>query len=131
MIEFRSFPKSPREDNKHYRNLARDEDCMLRVPSVCCGDSATTVLAHSNASADGKGMGYKSHDHCGIFSCFTCHTWLDQGRASPEEKATRFKWALERQAVRLMQIVTDPSRSKRDREAAQWGLDGLGKPRLA
>lgn len=131
MIEFRSFPKSPRQENKRFRDLARGQDCMLRIPNVCCGDPETTVLAHSNRAEHNKGGMIKAHDFYGVFSCHTCHHALDQTGLDPALKVKLFDWGLERMAVRLMQIATDPQADKRDREAAQWGLDGLGKPRLA
>ena len=57
------------------RESARGEQCMVRVPGVCNGDSETVVLAHLN----GAGIGRKQEDHKGAFSCSSCHSWLDGG----------------------------------------------------
>jgi hypothetical protein len=62
------------------RKAARNQDCTLRIPGVCNFDPATTVLCHSNALADGKGMGLKAPDTEACFGCSSCHDVLD-GRA--------------------------------------------------
>jgi hypothetical protein len=59
------------------RKAARGQDCTIRLPGVCNGDSATTVLCHSNSLADGKGMGLKAPDTAAAFGCSTCHAVLD------------------------------------------------------
>lgn len=59
------------------RMSAAGEQCLVRVPGVCCGDSTTVVLAHMN----GGGMGVKHSDMHGAYACRTCHEWLDGGYA--------------------------------------------------
>lgn len=59
------------------RKAARGQDCTIRLPNVCNGDSATTVLCHSNSLSDGKGMGLKAPDTAAAFGCSTCHAVLD------------------------------------------------------
>lgn len=66
------------------RRAARGEDCTLRIPGVCNHDPATTVLAHSNRLADGKGMGLKAPDTAACFACHACHDVLDGRRSRPE-----------------------------------------------
>lgn len=50
-----NYPKEPRQRNPHLLKMAQGEPCLLRIPGVCNGDSDTTVAAHSNQSAHGKG----------------------------------------------------------------------------
>lgn len=47
------------------------------MEGVCNFDDSTTVLAHLN----GAGMGIKSLDIHGAYSCSSCHAWLDGGYA--------------------------------------------------
>ncbi len=65
------------------RRAARGQDCTLRIPGVCNGDPETTVLCHSNALADGKGMGLKTPDTAACFGCSSCHDVLDGRRPRP------------------------------------------------
>ncbi len=62
---------------------ARDEDCQIRIPGVCNFDRATTVWAHANGSAAGKGMWMKAPDLLGAYSCFACHQTVDGQRQLP------------------------------------------------
>lgn len=97
---------------------------MLLVPGVCCGDAATTVLAHSNAGANGKGLAMKADDALGsAWACFTCHTWLDQGRAPAQSKKAAMEAAFVRQIAEIERIAA--SGNPRDRAAAQWALDRI------
>lgn len=62
------------------RKSARGEECTLQIPGVCNSNPETTVLCHSNALADGKGMGLKAPDTAACYGCSACHDVLD-GRA--------------------------------------------------
>lgn len=86
---FRSKPRAPgkraamkksRPKSTPIRRSAEGEECTLRLP-VCNFDSATTVWAHSNRAADGKGMGIKARDEEGCYACAACHAFLDGGYA--------------------------------------------------
>lgn len=66
------------------RKAARGEACTLLIPGVCNGDPDTTVLCHSNALADGKGMGLKAPDTAACFGCAACHDVLDGRRPRPD-----------------------------------------------
>lgn len=70
---------------RRFRDSARDELCLVRVPGVCNGDPATTVLAHLN----GGGMAAKHHDIHGAYACSACHSWLDGGYVRDSDRATR------------------------------------------
>jgi len=80
-------------DGAKYLEACRGEDCFLRVPGVCCGNSETVVPAHSNESAHGKGMGIKAKHRYTIPCCFTCHAWLDTGPAWWSEKTSAWRAA--------------------------------------
>lgn len=66
------------------RRAARGEECTLMIPGVCNRDPTTTVLAHSNRLADGKGMGLKAPDTAACFACHACHDVLDGRRPLPD-----------------------------------------------
>ena len=55
----------------------------MLIPGVCNRDPDTTVLCHSNALADGKGMGLKAPDTAACFGCSACHDVLDGRRPLP------------------------------------------------
>lgn len=119
------FSKNPSTRNQAFRDLARGEDCTAMIPGVCNFNPETTVLAHSNLMADGKGMGYKSDDSSGIFCCSSCHSFLDQGKATKEEKAAVFEKAQIRMIHRLGDIASNPAGKPRNVAAARWALEIL------
>ena len=58
---------------RNLRKEAQGRECMIRIPSVCNGDPATTVLAHLN----GGGMGMKRPDTSAAWACSSCHDVVD------------------------------------------------------
>lgn len=58
------------------RRAAQGRDCMVRLPGVCNGDPATTVLAHYRSSR-WSGMGQKPDDAIGAWACSACHDAID------------------------------------------------------
>lgn len=66
------------------RKSAKGEECTLRFPGICNGDTETTVWCHANSYDAGKGMGLKSRDEEGCYGCFACHAHLDGGYANTE-----------------------------------------------
>lgn len=117
------IPKNPSSRNTRFRELAQGEDCTVMIPGICCFDTDTTVLAHTNSLAGGKGMGYKADDHTGVFACHTCHTWLDQGKNPAEKKEAYFTQAQVRMIHRLGDIASSPTMRPWKTEAAKWALD--------
>jgi hypothetical protein len=117
------IPKHKREENANYRALARDKDCTLRVPGVCCFDPATTVLAHSNWHD--KGGARKASDFYGVWSCYTCHSWLDSGKASQDQKKGAFNTAMKRMEKELEKIVAYQMTKAKERDAAWWALERI------
>jgi hypothetical protein len=57
---------------------ARGEQCQIRIPGVCTGNPESTVWAHANGSAAGKGIGMKSPDILGSYACQACHDEYDR-----------------------------------------------------
>lgn len=58
------------------RKLARDRPCQVRLPGICNGDPATTVLAHFRLPGI-SGLGLKSPDALASWACAACHTAVD------------------------------------------------------
>jgi hypothetical protein len=61
---------------------AKGQPCSARFPGICNGNPETTVWAHLNGGAFGKGMGMKAHDVLGFHACFACHNYLDTGHGT-------------------------------------------------
>jgi hypothetical protein len=57
---------------------ARGEECQVRIRGVCNWNKETTVWAHANGSAAGKGIGMKSIDMLGAYACSACHDAYDR-----------------------------------------------------
>lgn len=57
--------------------------CQVRYPGICNGNTETTVLAHANGSAAGKGMGMKAPDYLAAYACSSCHALYDRGMKRP------------------------------------------------
>lgn len=58
------------------RKLARGKECTVRLPGICNGDPATTVLAHFRLAGI-SGMGIKPPDAIGAWCCSACHAYAD------------------------------------------------------
>ncbi|MEO9231533.1 MAG: nuclease domain-containing protein [Devosia sp.] len=61
---------------------ANGKPCSARFPGICNGNPETTVWAHLNGAAFGKGMGIKAHDVLGFHSCSSCHAYYDVGHGT-------------------------------------------------
>lgn len=60
--------------SKKIRNSARGQQCQVRIPGVCNGNSETVVLAHVGK---GSGMGQKCDDIHATYACSACHDVID------------------------------------------------------
>ena len=69
--------------SKKIRNSAKGEDCSLRV-SRECRDGETVVFAHLNSNY--RGVGIKSPDIFGVYSCYWCHLLLDSNRVDYKDQ---------------------------------------------
>jgi hypothetical protein len=61
---------------------ARGQPCAARFPGICNGNAETTVWAHLNGAAFGKGTSIKAHDVLGFHACFNCHRYYDIGHGT-------------------------------------------------
>ena len=85
------------------RRLARDRECQIRVPGVCCGDASTVVLCHLG----GAGIARKHNDFTGgAWGCRTCHDAIDGRVKTPYPKEMLKLWHLEA-VIRTQQILID------------------------
>lgn len=104
-------------------DMARGRPCLFRLPGLCNGDPATVVACHSNQGAHGKAGARKADDCFSAWGCYACHTWLDQGDATQEEKVAAFEAALRLQLDAWRQVEADPTEQPRFRRAASWALE--------
>jgi hypothetical protein len=88
--------------SRKYLDGARGQPCTFTGPT-CCADPATTVFAHLNGAAFGKGMGQKAHDIAGLDACAECHRYIDTGHGTrPLVSDAEFNMLLLRAVVRTM-----------------------------
>lgn len=106
--------------------MARGKPCMLML-DFCDGGGDTTVAAHSNQAKHGKAGARKANDEYSVWACFACHSWLDQGKGTREEKDAAFDLAHKSQILAWREIFDSYSSKDKDREAARWALEKLGK----
>jgi hypothetical protein len=69
--------------NKKLLDEARDRPCVL-----CGRQDGTTVAAHSNSLAHGRGFAYKTPSFMVAYVCQGCHDEIDgrAGKLTKEEK---------------------------------------------
>ncbi|RZJ02206.1 MAG: DUF1364 family protein [Haliea sp.] len=119
-------PKPEAKRNQYLLAMARNQACLLKVPSVCNRDWSTTVAAHSNLLCHGKAKGRKADDQYHVHACAACHAWLDQGPAPAAEKESAFmrahRWMVE--IWRGIVAGFDPATPK-EKAAALWALEQL------
>ena len=70
-------------ESKKIRASAKGESCSLRV-SPYCKDDETVVFAHLNSNY--RGVGLKSPDLWGAYSCAWCHNMLDASKVSYKDQ---------------------------------------------
>jgi len=118
------IPKEATIRSRKYLNGANGSACTFMGPT-CNADPATTVFAHLNGSAFGKGAGIKAHDIAGLDACSACHAYIDVGHGTkPMMSDADFWWHLLRGVVLTMvnrarrQIIivpTDPEHLSHER----------------
>lgn len=93
--------ETPIRSTKYLRG-AKGSPCTFTGPT-CSGDLETTVFAHLNGAAFGKGKGQKAHDIAGFDACHSCHAYVDIGHGTkPQMSDAEFNWHLLRAVVRTM-----------------------------
>lgn len=87
-------------------NSARGQTCAARFPGICNGNPETTVFAHLNGAAFGKGKGVKAHDILGFHSCSACHAYVDTGHGTKPilSEAELARYVLEAVATTLVRL---------------------------
>jgi hypothetical protein len=119
-------PKTAQHRNRHLLDMARGQQCLLMVPACCNHRTDTTVAAHSNWAIHGKAGARKADDQYSVWSCSSCHTWLDAGRFTKAHKQAVFMAGHLRQVLAWRQIAGDSRAPAADRNAAFWALEQLG-----
>lgn len=117
-------PKTEAMRNPALLEMARGRPCLMLIPGHT-HDPQTTVSAHSNWAEHGKAGARKADEPYSAWACVQCHQWLDQGKASAEEKKAVWLAAHRRQVDHWRAIASDPSEPARYRKAAQWALNHL------
>lgn len=85
--------------SRKYLNGAKGSPCTFMGPT-CNGNPETTVFAHLNGGAFGKGKGIKAHDIAGLDACHSCHDYIDTGHGTkPLLTEAEFYWHLLRGVV--------------------------------
>lgn len=103
--------------NQALLDLAKGEECLLRVPRYCQGGTETTVACHSNRTRDGKGKGIKAHDWAIAFGCVGCHFFIDQSTAPREMKLSYFIPGLRLTRLRIIALGKWPEEAERGYQA--------------
>ena len=73
------------------RNLARGQECQVRLPGICNRNPETTVLAHFRMPGT-CGMGMKPPDEQAAWACSACHDAIDGRTKSGYDKTTLALW---------------------------------------
>lgn len=71
--------------SRDLRKMARGQDCYLRLPGHCNGNTETVVLAHIRRGGI-AGMGQKPCDHAAMPMCSSCHDVFDGRAQSPLQR---------------------------------------------
>lgn len=76
------------------RKLARNQPCLIRVPTVCNGNPDTVVLCHIRM-IELSGTGIKAEDVFATFGCSACHAVCDGQQRSEYSYSERRLMLLE------------------------------------
>lgn len=120
-----SKPKTVALRNPAIMDMARGRQCLLQAPYTMHHDPATTVGCHGNGSQFEKGAHRKADECFVVWGCYECHSWLDQGSATAQEKERVFHFGMFRQMLAWEQVAASESEPARFRKAAEWALDQL------
>lgn len=75
--------------SRKLRESARGRECTLRIPGVCNGDPATSVLCHLPHGR--RGIGTKASDDHAVVGCSACHDALDMRALPPVSEAELYE----------------------------------------
>jgi hypothetical protein len=80
-------------------------DSAENQPCVLCGNTGTTVSAHANSVALGKGTGIKAPDYYTAWLCHKCHYDIDDSnKFSRKEKEEMWLRAYVRTVARWFEL---------------------------
>jgi len=96
-------PKEKMIRSKKMKEAARGQTCTMQIHGVCNHNTETTVFAHSNRMAHGKGFGEKAHDIFGADMCSACHDLYD-GRTQKTEWTVDALWFRFEEAMAKTQL---------------------------
>ena len=91
--------------SKAIRNAAKGQDCTVNIVGVCNYNPETVVFAHY--PSEGKGMGIKSSDLSGGFSCEGCHSALDGRTKHANLDYGEREFYMRRSMVRTLEKLAD------------------------
>lgn len=86
--------------------LARGEQCLIRVPQVCCGNTESVVLCHLRMIGI-SGYGLKAPDLLAAFGCQPCHDFVDNRSHpsnTPEYRRSLLLEGMARTQYRLIEL---------------------------
>lgn len=86
------------------RKLARGEECLIRVPGICCGNSETVVLCHIRMAGI-TGFGLKAPDALAAYGCQPCHDFVDGRTQGLETHQQRRAYLLEGMARTQYKLI--------------------------
>lgn len=113
--------------SKDLLTLAQGQECLLNISKRCLTtEGSTTVACHENSLDAGKGMGLKADDSRTVWGCYFCHTMLDQGNMTYEEKQEVFRESHILQIYEWIKIAQNPCLRPWKVDAAKQVLDHLG-----
>lgn len=73
--------KDFRIESQAMRDSAEGEECTIRIPEFCNGNSETTVLCHLPDQS--AGMARKADDVSAAYGCSSCHDVIDGRKSWP------------------------------------------------
>lgn len=117
------FPKSPRQENRALLDLARGQPCLIQSP-ICNHNCETTVACHGSGLANGKGMGYKTHDWLSVWGCSDCNHYTDAYKeASQPDKRQAWQNGHKKQVLEWRTIADLKLGKPTEIKAAKWALE--------
>lgn len=84
---------------------------MVRIPSICNGDPATTILAHYSLIGI-SGRGLKSPDLIGAWCCSACHDYVDGRKNSANFTRDQVRLMFAEGVFRIQYELIQTERSK-------------------
>lgn len=90
-------PQTGREFVKgFFKDFAKGQSCLVRIPGICNHDPETTVLSHVSIPGY-KAMGSRKAslpDLCAAWSCSACHDAVDWRTHPNRDGAQVVEWAV-------------------------------------